>query len=159
MYRFWIPCPEPGCGAVLRSSQRLSDHRAWHRGDTTCPVCTKCFSRPDVLREHRRRSSACRPAPACSCDSCLALISRGFKPLHTGQKPGLPCRVPGCGAVLKNRARLSDHNAWHRGDTVCPVCTKRFSTPGNLREHCRTVRCAPPPPPPPPQARAAQFKW
>ncbi|KAF0311672.1 hypothetical protein FJT64_017516 [Amphibalanus amphitrite] len=47
----WM-CPEPGCGKWLRNSKRLSDHRAWHRGDTQCPVCHRRLSDKHYLREH-----------------------------------------------------------------------------------------------------------
>ncbi|XP_037076872.1 zinc finger protein 408-like [Pollicipes pollicipes] len=114
-----LRCPEPGCRKRLSSQQRLSDHRAWHRGETVCPLCGQRLSSRTKLRAHVQ---------------------------HRHPSAGVPCRWPGCGQRLRNSQRLSDHLAWHRGETLCPVCQRRFSNPRNLRDHLLLM---PPPPPPP----------
>ena len=39
----------------MRSQQRLSDHRAWHRGETICSVCRVQLSSKTKLRSHMQR--------------------------------------------------------------------------------------------------------
>ncbi|KAF0311674.1 hypothetical protein FJT64_017518 [Amphibalanus amphitrite] len=57
-----ILCPEPGCGARVRSQQRLSDHRAWHRGETVCSVCRVRLSSKTKLRSHLQRQHGSDPS-------------------------------------------------------------------------------------------------
>ncbi|XP_043218425.1 protein bric-a-brac 2-like isoform X8 [Amphibalanus amphitrite] len=52
----------------------------------------------------------------------------------------LLCPVPGCGKYLRNKCRLSEHLAWHRGETVCPRCHRRFSTRRYMLEHQKSHR-------------------
>ncbi|KAF0311671.1 Zinc finger protein 2 [Amphibalanus amphitrite] len=54
---------------------------------------------------------------------------------------GLPsiCPVVGCGRSIPNRKRYSEHMAWHRGETVCSLCGRRFSSKSNLRIHQSTL--------------------
>ncbi|XP_043189702.1 protein bric-a-brac 2-like isoform X19 [Amphibalanus amphitrite] len=42
------------CGLAFPSAPRLSEHRAWHRGETICHVCGRVFSRIDHMRRHMR---------------------------------------------------------------------------------------------------------
>ena len=48
---------------------------------------------------------------------------------------GMLCPVPGCGKLLPNRFRRSEHMSWHRGETICPVCGFCFTTRNSLRVH------------------------
>ncbi|XP_043218424.1 protein bric-a-brac 2-like isoform X7 [Amphibalanus amphitrite] len=58
-----------------------------------------------------------------------------------GASQGLPsiCPVAGCGRSIPNRKRYSEHMAWHRGETVCSLCGRRFSSKSNLRIHQSTL--------------------
>ncbi|KAF0293950.1 Zinc finger protein 81 [Amphibalanus amphitrite] len=49
------------------------------------------------------------------------------------------CPVAGCGRSIPNRKRYSEHMAWHRGETVCSLCGRRFSSKSNLRIHQSTL--------------------
>ena len=45
------------------------------------------------------------------------------------------CPVAGCGRSIANKKRYSDHLSWHRGETVCQLCGRQFSSKTNLRIH------------------------
>ena len=59
-------CAEPGCGKLLSSRQRLSEHRSWHRGETQCPRCGKLFTTRRYMRVHEQQGLCVareQPAP------------------------------------------------------------------------------------------------
>ncbi|XP_043218468.1 protein bric-a-brac 2-like isoform X2 [Amphibalanus amphitrite] len=59
---------------------------------------------------------------------------------HVGARPGSPsgffvCTEPGCGMRLRSQPRLSEHRSWHRGETTCHVCGRRFSSKHSMWKH------------------------
>ncbi|KAF0311670.1 Zinc finger protein 600 [Amphibalanus amphitrite] len=98
------------CGETFRTQSKLSHHRAWHRGETICHVCQRVFARTDILRNHLRTAH----------DSSHLL------------------RCDQCGLAFPSAPRLSEHRAWHRGETICHVCGRVFSRIDHMRRHMRT---------------------
>ncbi|XP_037076926.1 zinc finger protein 354A-like [Pollicipes pollicipes] len=97
------------CGRTFGNRSSLSHHRTVHRGQTTCHLCGRTLSRKVELRRHMR-------------------VMHGF-----------PCREPGCDRRFTSRPRLSDHGAWHRGETRCNLCSRVLTSKHNLHKHLLMV--------------------
>ncbi|XP_037078442.1 oocyte zinc finger protein XlCOF15-like [Pollicipes pollicipes] len=111
------PCDQCDKAFTLRES--LTRHRAVHRGETRCPICSKVFSTKFNLQMHLR----------CVHSGSKWSEMRGDQPWSCDQ----------CDKSFSLRKSLIRHRAVHRGETWCTLCQKVFSTKFNLQAHERFV--------------------
>ncbi|KAF0311669.1 Zinc finger protein 160 [Amphibalanus amphitrite] len=136
-------CTEPGCGMRLRSQPRLSEHRSWHRGETTCHVCGRRFSSKHSMWKHAAHKHGSLMPPSAATrrfGAGVGVITGVQDPVSDHQRTavsdvGFLCPIAGCGLRLRSQPRLSEHLSWHRGETKCPVCGLRLSSKTKLRNH------------------------
>ncbi len=94
-------CPVAGCNLKFSRAQHLEQHAASHSRDKrfVCDDCGKIFFHAANLRDHFR--------------------------YHADLSRDLPCSE--CGAVLKGKRALANHNASRHCTAECPTCGLKMS--------------------------------
>lgn len=124
-YRFsWYRHERRGRGgSVFRDrAQRDQDEQQAHGDDAKhqkthiCEVCTRIFSRSDMLARHMRLHTGSRPY---ACAMCALVFSRSdhlhtHMRIHTGEKP---YKCPHCPYAAPRRDQISRHIRTHTADS------------------------------------------
>ncbi|XP_043189661.1 zinc finger protein 320-like [Amphibalanus amphitrite] len=150
-------CPVVGCGRSIPNRKRYSEHMAWHRGETVCSLCGRRFSSKSNLRIHQstlhglhsatdfaamKRAVVARSQTVSdSANICPGTAAK--RPVSSARETMRLCPIAGCGRVFRNRQRRNEHLSWHRGETVCQICNRYFSTRSTLRTHLHSVHNVP----------------
>ncbi|XP_037073090.1 oocyte zinc finger protein XlCOF26-like [Pollicipes pollicipes] len=107
------------CGRVFTAASTYRNHKAFHRGETACPICNYVFTEKGNLKAHIRRVHG------------MDVGGVG------GWFPGKQC--PKCDRRFNAYSSYRNHLPLHRGETTCPICHYVFTEKGNLKAHMRRV--------------------
>jgi rubrerythrin len=104
------------CQYRFRTSNSLQLHYAVHMGETTCPVCSRVFSRKDDMHMH--------------------LYSIHYADKNLLLKVGKRKQCWLCPVSVKSPSNLRVHMARdHLDYTRCPLCEEKFHSKSNMLHH------------------------
>ena len=152
------------CTYDCESKSQMSYHTNTHTGKRPfkCNDCTKRFSGPDSLRNHRKThlppKYQCRFCPKnftlkwdrkmhqnihtnnkpFECEKCKKGFASSSGLSHHRVRQHLPpsfkCQI--CSKLFKTSSNLIKHQNTHLPPKFeCPFCSKKFSQPNNCRTH------------------------
>lgn len=99
-----------------QDEQQAHGDDAKHQKTHICEVCTRIFSRSDMLARHMRLHTGSRPY---ACAMCALVFSRSdhlhtHMRIHTGEKP---YKCPHCPYAAPRRDQISRHIRTHTADS------------------------------------------
>ncbi|XP_023028530.1 uncharacterized protein [Leptinotarsa decemlineata] len=97
-----------------------------------CKMCSKSFTKADVLKHHEKLHTGEKPFQCKICSKSFVRNNR--LKIHTGEKP-FQCKF--CSKSFIQESNLKYHEKIHTAEKPfqCKICSKSFAKPSALKDH------------------------